>query len=177
MSVLTVLIMSFAFIVAASQGKNKLGTYWMYWLILQLFLIAVLFVVVGLMIGLDNNDEITISCFGRQSSVEENTTIRDIRIAYHSFLLFVAIVGAIIVMKQGRDLPDHENKTTLQTLSALAGVAVVLTSLLWVIYSAIDDPSPYFVIPLFFTEVPPLLLMCHLTFPSKNNGMEAEMDL
>ena len=33
----------------------------MYWLILQLFLIAVLFVVVGLMIGLDNNDVITIS--------------------------------------------------------------------------------------------------------------------
>ena len=78
--------MSFAFIVAASKslfflsifwlsffvlllilffldGADKLGTYWLVWLILQIFLIAVLFVVVGLMIGLDNNDDITISVF------------------------------------------------------------------------------------------------------------------
>ena len=33
--------------------------------------------------------------------MEENTTIRDIRIAYHSFLLFVAIICAGIVLKLG----------------------------------------------------------------------------
>ena len=72
--------MSYGFIVAASRGflfsfdeeisfpyfffligSEKLGTYWLAWLALQLFLIAVLFVVIGLMIGLDNNDAISIS--------------------------------------------------------------------------------------------------------------------
>jgi hypothetical protein len=178
LSVLTILIMSYAFIVGAAKGGANLGLYWASWLVLQLFLIMVLFVVVGLMIGLDTNDDITISCFGRQSTVSENTTIRDIRIAYHSFILTVAIICALLVLKLGKDLPEHDNKGLLQALSGLAGLSVVATSLLWVIYSAIDDPSPYFVIPLFVTEVPPLVIMSYLTFPKGDQvGPEsAEMD-
>ena len=33
--------------------------------------------------------------------MEENTTIRDIRIAYHSFILAVAIICAVYVVKLG----------------------------------------------------------------------------
>ena len=38
-----------------------MGVYWLLWFLMQIFLIAVLFIVVGLMIGLDNNDVITTS--------------------------------------------------------------------------------------------------------------------
>ena len=57
----TILLIQIHFFFFLSLGSEKLGMYWLAWLLLQFFLIAVLFVVVGLMIGLDNNDVITTS--------------------------------------------------------------------------------------------------------------------
>ena len=39
------------------------------------------------------------------------------------------ICFSFLFLKLGRDLPDEENKSTLQILSVLAGLAVVLTRL------------------------------------------------
>ena len=44
---------------------------------------------------------------------------------------------------------------------------MLLSNILWVIYSGLSGSSPYFVIPLFFVEVPPLILIMLLVLPKE----------
>ena len=44
---------------------------------------------------------------------------------------------------------------------------MLLSNILWVIYSGLSGSSPYFVIPLFFVEVPPLLLLMFMVVPKE----------
>jgi hypothetical protein len=176
-SILTVLIMSYSFCVMSVKGyadDKAYVRYWGYWFATQIMLYLILALILGLLTGLNTSETLQTSCSNRISKVVPNTTVDDIRIAYHAFILVIAFCCAVIVFYFGKALRDTLESNSLLTLSAIGGVSVVLTSLLWVIYSGLDGSSPYFVIPLFLTEVPPLLLICFLIFPSKEKEDEDE---
>ena len=176
-SILTVLIMSYAFCVTSVKGnvtESAYLRYWVIWLVTQVVLYSILALVLGLLTGLDTVETLQISCNNRISEVIPNRTVDNIRIAYHAFILTIAFVCAIIVFKFAKNLRDTLESNSLFILSAIGGVSVVLTSLLWVIYSALDGSTPYFIIPLFISECPPLLLICFLIFPSKETDQEGE---
>jgi len=171
-SILTVLIMSYWFCVKAAKGKATAETfmkYWKGWLLSQLFIYLVMAAVFILLNELDTDDDVVTYCFGRTATVKENDTVQYIRIAYHSLLLFLAIICAIMELKLGIVLKESLEKDTLLVLSVLGGVSVVSNCLLWVVYSAASGSTPYFVIPLFMTEAPPLLAITYLVLPARRS--------
>ena len=162
--------MSYAFCVASVRKGGfdvVIKSHWSMWIASQILLYGTLGLVLGLLIGLDSSDTTYDSCFGRKASVEENDTVEYIRIAYHSFLLLFAIVAGLIVFSLGAELKDSlkSESSSLLFLSTIGGSSTIATNVLWVIYSSLSGNSPYFVIPLFFSECVPLLIICFLVFP------------
>ena len=169
LSVASILIMSYGFCVYCLKKsvpqESAFSKFWTSWIIFTIFLYCVLAVVLALLSTLDTSDTIISDCYGRIVTTQNNFTVQAIRIAYHSFLLFLAILSAITLFFLGRELKTTLKADSLSHLSIISGLSVLLTSILWVVYSALSGSSPYFVIPLWFCEAPPLLLVGILVRP------------
>mmetsp|Transcript_4166 Transcript_4166/g.5377 ORF Transcript_4166/g.5377 Transcript_4166/m.5377 type:complete len:155 (+) Transcript_4166:3720-4184(+) len=145
------------------------------WGLAQVLLYTVLAIVLVLLTTLDTSETVETECFGRISHVEKNNVIEYVRIGYHSFILFITILCSIMVVAYGKELRDELQTNSLLTLSLIGAVSVFSNSLLWVIYSSLSASSAYVVIPLFFTEVPPLLIILSFIYPSSSMGMTTTM--
>ena len=174
LSVASILIMSYGFCVYCLKKsvpqESAFTKFWTSWILFTIFLYCVLAVVLALLSTLNASDTIVSGCYGRIVTTESNFTVQAIRIAYHSFLLFLAIISAIVLFLLGRELKMTLKADSLSHLSIISGLSVLLTSILWVVYSALSGSSPYFVIPLWFCEAPPLLLVGFLVRPEKSDA-------
>jgi hypothetical protein len=174
LTVNNILVMSYGFCVYClknSVPQERVFTYfWIGWAAFTFMLYLFMAVIIILMSKLDNEDTVTIECFGRQVTVSHNTTVETIRIAYHSFLLFLAIVSSICILALGKELQNNLQTKSLSILSLISCCSVLTTSVLWVAYSAKSGSTPYFVIPLWFCECPLLLATCFIVRPSKQES-------
>lgn len=169
LSVASILIMSYGFCVYCLKNslpqQSAYSKFWTSWIVFTIFLYCILAVVLALLCSLSTSDTIISECYGRIVTTESNFTVQAIRIAYHSFLLFLAIISAVTLYFLGRELKSTLKADSLSHLSIISGLSVLLTSILWVVYSANSGSSPYFVIPLWFCEALPLLLVAFLVLP------------
>jgi hypothetical protein len=169
LSVASILIMSYGFCVyclsKSVPHEAVINQFWMWWLAFTVFLYLILVVVLTLLCTLDSSALIVSDCYGRMVTTESNFTVQSIRIAYHTFLLVIAIISAVTLFFLGRTLRKTLKTDTLSHLSIISGISVLSTSVLWVVYSALSGSSPYFVIPLWCCEVLPLVLVCFLSSP------------
>jgi len=174
LSVASILIMSYGFCVYCLKKsvpqESAFTKFWTSWIFFTIFLYCVLAVVLALLSTLNASDTIVSDCYGRIVTTQSNFTVQAIRIAYHSFLLFLAIISAIVLFFLGRELKTTLKADSLSHLSIISGLSVLLTSILWVVYSALSGSSPYFVIPLWFCEAPPLLIVGFLVRPEKGDA-------
>jgi len=165
----SIILMSFAFATANLTSESSTlfhsKSYWLQWLVGQVFLVVLLVVVVVLMYTLQGDGTISKSCMGRITTTEEDKTVELIRIVYHSFLLLLAVGVSVVLIFRARMIYDKLHSITVLQLCTVSVFGVVLESLVWVIYSAIASPTPYFIIPLFFVEALPILALCHLIRP------------
>ena len=173
LSVASILIMSYGFCVyclsKSVPHESAIKQFWMWWLAFTVLLYLILVVVLTLLSTLDSSADTVSDCYGRIVTTQSNFTVQAIRIAYHSFLLVIAVISAVTLFILGRKLKKSLKTDTLSHLSVIAGVSVLSTSVLWVVYSALSGSSPYFVIPLWCCEAPPLLLVCVLAGPFVSN--------
>eukprot|EP00009_Paramoeba_aestuarina_P004329 CAMPEP_0201511284 /NCGR_PEP_ID=MMETSP0161_2-20130828/3752_1 /ASSEMBLY_ACC=CAM_ASM_000251 /TAXON_ID=180227 /ORGANISM="Neoparamoeba aestuarina, Strain SoJaBio B1-5/56/2" /LENGTH=1798 /DNA_ID=CAMNT_0047906711 /DNA_START=91 /DNA_END=5487 /DNA_ORIENTATION=- len=171
-SIASVILMSFGFCLyclkSHVQQDQVFTKFWVVWLVFNIFIYLIMVVVLVLETQLDTSDTEIVDCFGRVVEVDESFTVQAIRIAYHSFLLVVAVVTCASLVMLGRKLDQTVDSSSLSTLSIIAGMSVFVTSLLWVIYSAASGSSPYFVIPLFFCEALPLLGLMYKIVPDSD---------
>jgi hypothetical protein len=175
-TVASLLMMSYGFCVYCLKHsvpqESLFVKFWLYWVFFTLLLYIVMAVVIALLSTLNNVDTVNVDCYGRDVTVEENFTVQTIRIAYHSFLLFLAIIIASVIYYLGRELQSTLQTDSLSLLSVIACLSVLTTSVLWVVYSAQSGSSPYFVIPLWVCECPPLLMICFLVRPEESQGKD-----
>lgn len=169
LSVASILIMSYGFCVyclsKSVPHEAVINQFWMWWLAFTALLYLILVVVLSLLSTLDSSALVVSDCYGRIVTTESNFTVQGIRIAYHSFLLVIAVISAVTLFFLGRKLRKTLKTDTLSHLSIISGISVLSTSVLWVVYSALSGSSPYFVIPLWFCEVIPLLLVSFMSSP------------
>ena len=167
----SLLVMSYGFCVFCLKNsipqESVYVRFWFLWLAFAVFLFCVMVVIVALLSTLNESDTVIVSCYGRHVTVIENFTVQTIRIAYHSFLLFLAIIAAVTIIYLGRELHNTLQTESLSILSLITCLSVLATSVLWVAYSAASGSTPYFIIPLWFCECPPLLITCFLVRPQK----------
>jgi hypothetical protein len=152
-----ILMMSYAFcaycVKTQEPQQSVFVRYWTFFLVSQLILYLILAIVLIVLSEIDTADSVTESCFGREVEVEENFSVQAVRIAYHSFLLVVAIISVVSILYYNRQI-EHQTKQiqSLKLLTYISSISIFLTNLLWVIYSAVSGSSPYFVIPLYLCE-------------------------
>ena len=102
---------------------------------------------------------ITSTCDCRITSATRGSDhSRLIRIIYKSFISALALLVFFLIGAMGRKTGADQSGVVKQI--TLVSFFLVLDCLAFVIYYAIDEPSPYFSIVLWFTELIPLVLLC-----------------
>jgi hypothetical protein len=169
LSIASLFVMSYGYCVCCLEGPGHgraMSNYiWLYWFAFTIVLYTVMAVVLSLLSELDRNDKIIFKCYGQYATVQEDFTVQTIRISYHSFLFCIAVISAFYIFYFERKIQETIESASLSTMSILSCFSVLGTSVLWVIYSAVSGSTPYFVIPLWFCEVPPLLATCMYVMP------------
>ena len=165
-----VVIMCFAFCLRSIKGTLSVmdqsrKKYWVVWFLSQIPLYAVMIIVIALLCTINTSDVTTSSCFGRIENIEKNRNVQNVRIAYHSFMLAVALAAATCVIALTMKIYDRMRAEAVIYLCLVVGASLLLSNILWVAYSAADGSTPYFVIPLFFTEGVPLFCLAILLRP------------
>jgi hypothetical protein len=170
LSVASILIMSYGFCVFSIRNSVPLSTvkrkFWFWWFLFRVFLYSILVIVLTLLCTLNASSQIHSQCFGRIINTQDNFVVQTIRIAYHSFLLILAVISTMALFLLERELHSTSQSDYLSHLSIISGISVLSTSVLWVVYSALSGSSPYFVIPLWCCEALPLMIICLLVGPS-----------
>jgi hypothetical protein len=130
------------------------------WLVFAVLMIAVAFS--------DNSSNITKSCNCQLSGeVQQSDTSRIIRLVYKSFVFVVAIIVFILTVVFGKKLVKERNPKVYYQVVGLS-LGLLLDCLAFLIYYAINTPTAYFAVVLWFTELLPIAVV---------NGMVAEKPL
>jgi len=109
---------------------------------------------------------------------DASDTARVIRLIYQSIILFAALcigLGELIFGLRLHDKVSDISGPKILILCVTASIGIVTDSVAFLIYYAVDDPSPYFSIVLIFTEILPLVgilarLMLSATAKSATTG-------
>jgi hypothetical protein len=164
LSIASLFIMTYGFCLyclkANTPQQSVYFQIWIYWAFFTIALYLLMAVVIILLNELDREDEVSVYCYGREVFVSPSFTVETIRIVYHTILLVLASAATIAIFILARQIEKSLEAQSLFTLNAISTLPVMLTSVLWVIYSAISGASPYFVIPLWFCECPLLVATC-----------------
>jgi ABC-type Fe3+ transport system permease subunit len=170
LTIASLFVMSYSFYAYCLKTKapqeEAFVRIWGVWVLFTIFLYAVLAVVLILLSLLDDSDEVYVRCFGRYDEIEHNRTVETIRIAYHSLLLALALIASLSLFALESEIQKTVKSSSLSMLSYISCTSVLATSTLWVVYSANSGSTPYFVIPLWICECPPLLAAAFYTQPS-----------
>ena len=163
-SIASITIMSYAFAIFSMKWdvgkellKKKRRVFWKIWAVYQVLLYLILAVVIICMTQIESVDETKTSCFRRQGALEEDNSTDIIRIAYHSFMLLMAVIVGVLLFTLSKRIMDRAKEHRIVLLSSLSAFAVITVNILWVIYSAFGGSTPFFVIPLFLCESPAML--------------------
>jgi hypothetical protein len=165
----SILILSYGFcFYCVKRSIPQASVYMRFWIIWSLFtvlLYALMVVVIALESTVYNRISVYVDCYGLVNYKENSNSVQKVRIVYHSILLLFAVFAAVFILFLGRGLQQEIMVDYLLLISIICGVSVFSTNIMWVIYSALSASTPYFVIPLWICECPPLVLICFLARP------------
>ena len=126
------------------------------------FLVWLGFAVVVIAISqVDSSTKLDSQCDCRLTEATRGSDeTRTIRIVYKSVISLLSLVVLFLIGRMGWNSGAERSEVIKQIM--LVSFFLVLDCLAFVIYYAIDKPSPYFSIVLWFTEVLPLVILCSL---------------
>jgi len=165
MSAVGMVALSFAFFLLRRGGERQVheGVFWAATLVFNGLIYLLFVVVVILMETLPSGD--TKLCGGRiVIPGDDDSTIRTLRIVYKSIVGVCALIIFLGILFFGLKIwLKIRSSTVLQAI--LISFGLLCNCISFLIYYAINDPSPYFVISLYFTEILPLLALVFLLSP------------
>jgi hypothetical protein len=184
--IIVTLSFSFTLLREKYPSFRKPRVFWMAFftcmLLLALFFVAIVLVFVYVVLDEDDDDSASDLCSLLVGEQKQDNSARTVRLIYQSIVatisltIFVtlAIVGVTVWKKTSK---QRYGASKMLRLVILASGSVLADSLAFIIYYAIDEPSPYFTIALIFTEVIPTLLMVlllhtrgHSSYDSTRSG-------
>ena len=179
LSASSILILSYGFCfycVTHSIPQEKVFMrFWIVWSVFTVLLYLVMVAVIALLSHVSVRMYEIVDCYGVVSYDENSDSVQNIRIAYHSLLLLFAVIATACILFFGAVLRHKLPVDYLLLISVISGVSVFCTNIMWVIYSALSASTPYFVIPLWIVECPPLIAICFLARP-RQGPEEKEME-
>ncbi len=139
------------------------------WLITLSFWLAVwlLFAAIAIAVStVDTSSLITYSCQCRLSSVQQPAdTARYLRIGYKSALIVLSVIVFVAMFLLVQNEARQRTKLIFNFILVIS-FCLSLNCLAFVIYYAVNNPTPYFAFVLWFTELVPILFLCVLlAFP------------
>mmetsp|Transcript_14897 Transcript_14897/g.23312 ORF Transcript_14897/g.23312 Transcript_14897/m.23312 type:complete len:322 (+) Transcript_14897:160-1125(+) len=162
------IVLSFLFVYLRGYRDMVLSenVFWGCFLACQILIWLSFAAVVVALATLDQGGEETRSCSGRltDETVGETDDARVIRIAYKSAIVVISLV-VVIMMAILTVTIQQKGTVFLQVLFASFGL--LLNSVAFIVYYAIDEPSTYFAIVLWVTELVPTLVMCLIVSPRR----------
>eukprot|EP01097_Dermamoeba_algensis_P008004 TRINITY_DN5182_c0_g1_i1.p1 TRINITY_DN5182_c0_g1~~TRINITY_DN5182_c0_g1_i1.p1 ORF type:complete len:522 (+),score=134.16 TRINITY_DN5182_c0_g1_i1:789-2354(+) len=183
MSVASHLILSFIVSLRLEIiGKNK---FLLIFLGVNMMMIYPIFIIIIILYSVLNSSEssysLITSCGGRLFTYTNNNEyVRIIRIVYRVSVTFISFLMSFILIASGWKLKlfiestlvshagRHQQKIkTIFLVSLVIGSGLFLNSLAFLIYFAINESSPWFLLALFFTEVLPWGYVLHFIFQEK----------
>jgi len=170
---LVVMIFTFTYQNLSTGGTDGAGIdkkpYWIKYAVFIGMLIVVFVIIAVLMVELPEESNTQYSCFGWNAEENPSDTVENIRIAYHSLALFLASIcaGRLFFLSNMLQTKVFESKRVTLFASGI-GAGVLCQNIMWVVYSAVRDPTPYVIIPMFILEAIPVIFVAFLVVPKKN---------
>mmetsp|Transcript_19390 Transcript_19390/g.54447 ORF Transcript_19390/g.54447 Transcript_19390/m.54447 type:complete len:1803 (+) Transcript_19390:150-5558(+) len=155
LSVMTVLIMALSYTLQStsqSASSSRSSKAWLLWGAVQLVLVCFYVVVVTLLSELGDGDAVLSTCLGRITSLEEDRTVDYVRIAYYSVIFILSVVASIVLLGLTLRIYSIIRKNQFALVTIFCSFMITLYASMWVLYSALDGSTPYYVIPLFILE-------------------------
>ena len=151
-----------------SQKHTSPWAVWLTTLALWL-LVWLLFSAIAIAVStVDSSGDITYTCQCRLATIEQPTgAARYIRIGYKSVLIVLSLIVFVAMASLAKK--DYSQRRTESILNYILMISACLSAncLAFVIYYAVDQPTPFFAIVLWFTELIPILFLCFLlAFPN-----------
>ena len=157
------LVIAFSFLFLFLRQKSdeaRKPVYFWGLLILSSFLVVMVFVSALLAFryqALDSFDEGPILC--PYESTNSNDATR-IRIIYESILITLSTITAATELVLGiviwAKIRDSYGSNLILWVAAVASLGMISDSIAFLVYYIVNDPTPYFVIVLMFTEILPM---------------------
>jgi len=162
------IVLSFLFVYLRGYRDMMLSdnAFWGSFAVCQIIIWLSFVAVVVALATLDEGGEEIRTCSGRltDETVSEKDDARVIRIAYKSAIVVISLV-VVIMMAILTVTIQQKGTVFLQVLFASFGL--LLNSVAFIVYYAIDEPSTYFAIVLWVTELVPTLVMCLIVSPRR----------
>ena len=165
---LVVTIFSFTYQNVSGEKIHEKRPFWIRYFIFCGVSVVIFVIVIVLMVEIPDDAKPSYSCFGFQAKDQTDNSIENIRIAYHSLALFVAILCAGRLFVLSKMIYNQVQSKKVMLFAWIVGLGILCQNIMWVTYSALNGSSPYFVIPMFFVEALPVLFVALLIVPKKN---------
>ena len=165
---LVVSIFSFTYQNVSGEKIHNKRPFWIRYFIFCGMLVVIFVIVIVLMVEIPDDGEPIYSCFGFRAEYQTDDSIENIRIAYHSLALFVAILCAGRLFVLSKMIYNQVQSKKVMLFAWIVGLGILCQNIMWVTYSALNGSSPYLVIPMFFVEALPVLFVALLAIPKKN---------
>jgi hypothetical protein len=163
----SMLMLTFIFVVLSKGGERSIASrnYWISFTLIALALTIIFIVVIVLLETLPGSDSVSTSCFGRIVTVDQDDTASVIRISYKAVLTAIAIAIAAVISVFGCIISAKLDARSPLVVALTVALGVAANGIAFIVYLAVDEPTPYFAIVVMITEIVPIAVVSFLIIP------------